>query len=146
MHHLQFVMRTLYPEEPSDLVLGNGTCFQSSRHKFKCSTLESEGLNPPSRFLFAIHYRFSAALHLFYIEDKIARGWPQHRSGSNPIPLTRWSKLTTTSWRWLSRQRRISVQRTRPRDILSCMALCTAVGAHAVLSSSCESWALAIWR
>ncbi|KFY87516.1 hypothetical protein V498_07143 [Pseudogymnoascus sp. VKM F-4517 (FW-2822)] len=69
----------IIPREPSDLFLGKGTYFQNSRQNFTCSTIKSEGLNPPSRFLFAIHYRFSAALHLFYIEDKIARGWPQHR-------------------------------------------------------------------
>ncbi|OBT54902.1 hypothetical protein VE04_04535 [Pseudogymnoascus sp. 24MN13] len=43
----EFVMRTLYPEEPSNLVLGNGTYFQSSRQNFKCLVVESEGLNPP---------------------------------------------------------------------------------------------------
>ncbi|KFY30935.1 hypothetical protein V493_01533 [Pseudogymnoascus sp. VKM F-4281 (FW-2241)] len=75
----EYIMRTLYPEEPSNLVFGNGTCFQNSRQNFKCSAFESTGLNPPNRFLFAVHHKFSAALHLFYIEDKIARGWPRHR-------------------------------------------------------------------
>lgn len=79
-------MRTLFPEEPSDLVLGNGTYFQNSRQNFKCSAVELEGLNPPSRFLFDIHNRFSAALHLFHMEDKVAEASPNIDQVRIPYP------------------------------------------------------------
>jgi len=35
----------------------------------------------PSPALLRIHFRFAAALHLFFIEDRIAEGWPQTPPG-----------------------------------------------------------------
>ncbi|RMD43111.1 hypothetical protein DV735_g1999, partial [Chaetothyriales sp. CBS 134920] len=44
--------------------------------RFKFSTPDAQTLPTPSIFLFDVHRRFAAALHLFSIEDTVARGWP----------------------------------------------------------------------
>ncbi|GAD95296.1 hypothetical protein TERG_03876 [Paecilomyces variotii No. 5] len=71
-----YKLETMYPEEMQGLVLGDGTALESTR-RFRFCTPNAEILPIPSFFLFGTHRRLAAALHLFYIEDKIARGWPQ---------------------------------------------------------------------
>lgn len=71
----------MYPEEILGLYLGDGTALEHTR-RFQLSTPDAETLPTPNFFLFGIHRRLAKALHLFYIEDKIARGWPQPPRGT----------------------------------------------------------------
>ncbi|KAJ9312633.1 hypothetical protein DTO271D3_7180 [Paecilomyces variotii] len=71
-----YKLATMYPEEILRLLLGDGTALEHTR-RFQFSTPDAETLPIPNFFLFGIHRRLAKALHLFYIEDKIARGWPQ---------------------------------------------------------------------
>ncbi|CAD6442542.1 7d2453ca-1636-4f09-a44c-930f8bdddb60 [Sclerotinia trifoliorum] len=67
-----------YPERPRDLYFGNGLPFSRSQSEvFSISTTDPRDVPLPSDFLFDIHRRFSSALHLFSIEDKISHGWPK---------------------------------------------------------------------
>lgn len=79
--HAQYTLETGFPEEMSGLVLGDGTTLESMA-RFKISTPNAKTLPTPAFFLFRIHRRFANALHLFYIEDKAARGWSQPRRGT----------------------------------------------------------------
>lgn len=71
----------MYPDEISDVILGDGRKLKSYI-RFKLSTPNVKTLPTPSTFLFGVHRRFANALHLFYIEDKVARGWPQPPRGT----------------------------------------------------------------
>ena len=71
----------MYPEEILGLSLGDGTALEQTR-RFQFSTPDAETLPTPNFFLFGIHRRLATVLHLFYIEDKIARGWPQPPRGT----------------------------------------------------------------
>ncbi|APA16183.1 hypothetical protein sscle_16g109530 [Sclerotinia sclerotiorum 1980 UF-70] len=67
-----------YPEHPRNLYFGNGLPFSGSQSEaFSISTTNPKDVPLPSDFLFDIHRRFSSALHLFSIEDKINDGWPK---------------------------------------------------------------------
>jgi hypothetical protein len=72
----------MYPESPSGLFLGDGTEIENLE-RFRFSTPNVENLPIPSLFLFGVHRRFAKALHLFYIEDKIAHGWPRSVRGAS---------------------------------------------------------------
>lgn len=48
---------------------------------FQLSTPDPKRLCLPSNFLINVHFRFATALHLFYIEDKVAKGWPRKEIG-----------------------------------------------------------------
>ena len=90
-------MCTQWPEEVTGLYLGDGSRFSGALHFFKLSTTDTRKLPLPSSFLLNIHFRFATALHMFYIEDKVARGWPSKSMGKsmhNP-PITT-TPLTTT--------------------------------------------------
>ncbi|KAL1982490.1 hypothetical protein VTN96DRAFT_1281 [Rasamsonia emersonii] len=65
-----------YPEECSGLFLGDGSEPQVPMHFFTVLP-DKNALPLPSSFLFDVHYRLATALHLFSIEDKIARDWPR---------------------------------------------------------------------
>ncbi|CRG84062.1 hypothetical protein PISL3812_01402 [Talaromyces islandicus] len=71
-----YTLETIFPDEISGLLLGDGTALESMA-RFKFSTPNPKTLPTPAFFLFEIHRRFASALHLFYIDDKVARGWPQ---------------------------------------------------------------------
>ncbi|KAL3456712.1 kinase-like domain-containing protein [Aspergillus heterothallicus] len=73
----KYEMRKQYPEEPSDLYLGDGSPVRSTYHPFNLSTSDARSLPLPSNFLINVHHRFATALHLFFIEDKVKRGWPR---------------------------------------------------------------------
>ncbi|KAF2490044.1 hypothetical protein BU16DRAFT_518730 [Lophium mytilinum] len=72
----RYTMTTLYPEECTGLQFSNGVLFENTIHMFTVRTKDPVHLCLPSAFLFRVHYRFSNALHLFSIEDRIAKGWP----------------------------------------------------------------------
>lgn len=84
---MQYGIRTLYPEEVSGLYLGDGGPLEGVLHFFGLSTTDINRLCLPSNFLINVHFRFANALHLFYIEDKIAHGWPSEPRGKD-YPLT----------------------------------------------------------
>ncbi|KAE8151741.1 kinase-like protein [Aspergillus avenaceus] len=72
---IEYALRKLYPEPPVDLYFADGTMFRNTLHFFKIVGYDTKSLTPPNPLLFEIHRRFSYALHLFSIEDKIAHGW-----------------------------------------------------------------------
>jgi hypothetical protein len=74
---LQYSIVKLYPEECGGLFFNDKSPFNQFLHRFTLRTTDPNHLPLPSRFLFRIHYSFVTALHLFSIEDKIARGWPR---------------------------------------------------------------------
>ncbi|KAL4783788.1 kinase-like domain-containing protein [Aspergillus varians] len=88
-------MRKQYPEEVSGLYVGDGTPFDSTFLFFQLSTSDAKRLCLPSSFLINIHFRFATALHLFYVEDKAARGWPSPSIGLS-VP-----GVVSQSFRWL---------------------------------------------
>ncbi|BCS25457.1 uncharacterized protein APUU_50168A [Aspergillus puulaauensis] len=90
-------LRRLYPDEISGLYLGDGTRFQNIMHYFQLSTPDPKHLFLPSNFLINVHFRFATALHLFYIEVKVARGWPRKSIGLS-LPQRVRSGLC---WLWL---------------------------------------------
>lgn len=45
-------------------------------HLFTMSTKDPAVYSLPSRALLRLHFRLAKSLHLFYIEDRIAEGWP----------------------------------------------------------------------
>ncbi|KAL4904118.1 hypothetical protein BDW74DRAFT_168577 [Aspergillus multicolor] len=72
----------------SGLYLGDGTRLRSTLHFFELSTTDTEKLPLPSGFLMNVHFRFATALHLFYVEDKAASGWPPRQRGFTlPQPI-----------------------------------------------------------
>ncbi|RAL11824.1 kinase-like protein [Aspergillus homomorphus CBS 101889] len=94
----RYAMRTQYPEEVSGLFLGDGTPFRRGLVHFDLSTADPERLPLPSSLLIDVHFRFAAALHLFYIEDKAARGWS---SASLSLSLPSFVRRSLT-WLWLT--------------------------------------------
>ncbi|RMZ81437.1 hypothetical protein DV738_g2159, partial [Chaetothyriales sp. CBS 135597] len=78
------VLETSYPGRVSGLLLGDGTPLRGMVG-FQFSTPDPQTLPTPSIFLFEVHRRFATALHLFSIEDTIARGWPQQPRGSSDL-------------------------------------------------------------
>ncbi|ESZ96856.1 serine/threonine protein kinase [Sclerotinia borealis F-4128] len=74
---MYYALAMKHPETPRNLFFGNGVYFSGFRAWFSISTTNPRNLPLPSDFLFDIHRRFTTALHLFSIEDKINRGWPK---------------------------------------------------------------------
>jgi hypothetical protein len=70
-------MGTQHLEQPSGLFFGDGTPYDGLLHLFELFTSDPKGLRLPSNSLINVHYRFAAALHLFYIQDEVNRGWPR---------------------------------------------------------------------
>ncbi|KKZ68518.1 hypothetical protein EMCG_05802 [[Emmonsia] crescens] len=64
------------PEAPDGLTFGDGSKFDSIVHLFTMSTKDPVVYSLPSRVLLRLHFRLAKSLHLFYIEDRIAEGWP----------------------------------------------------------------------
>lgn len=69
----------LYPEPCADILLGDGSQVDICITFFEVHPKDELPL--PSGVLFDIHRRFATALHLFSVEDKIARGWPRPSRG-----------------------------------------------------------------
>jgi hypothetical protein len=78
----QYRITKLYPDPVSGLSFGHGDDFNSLFRYFTVSTPDPKSLPLPSRFLFEIHHRFASALHFFFIEEKIAKGWPKPHRGT----------------------------------------------------------------
>lgn len=69
----------LFPEQCSDVVLGDGSTLRDSIRFFEVNTTDTLPL--PSGGLLDIHRRFATALHLYFVEDKAARAWPRQSEG-----------------------------------------------------------------
>ncbi|KAJ0414819.1 kinase-like domain-containing protein [Aspergillus carlsbadensis] len=94
-----------HPGQPHGLLLGDGTPYQGLLHLFELLTSDPKGLCLPSNRLINIHHRFAAALHLFYIQDQVNRGWPRPRWGvSLPSPVSHFFKSL-----WLCLPQRLRV-------------------------------------
>ncbi|KAF7874042.1 hypothetical protein EAF04_002714 [Stromatinia cepivora] len=93
-----------YPERLRNLFFGNGVRFSASLEWFSISTTNPKRLPLPSKFLFDIHRRFSSALHLFSIENKINRGW--HKPTSSILqklfrfPISIFKRAFHSLWLW----------------------------------------------
>ncbi|KAH8434372.1 aminoglycoside phosphotransferase family protein [Aspergillus melleus] len=83
LEHCVYGLCTQWPEEVTGLYLGDGSRFSGALDFFELSTTDTQKLPPPSNFLLNIHFRFATALHMFYIEDKVARGWPSKSMSIN---------------------------------------------------------------
>ncbi|KAL3496131.1 kinase-like domain-containing protein [Aspergillus germanicus] len=104
-YHEKYAMGKQHPEQPSGLFLGDGTPFDNLLHLFELSTSDPKGHCLPSNFLISVHYRFAAALHLFYRQDNVNRGWPHLRwDFSLPAPL---SHLFKSLWLCLPQRLRV---------------------------------------
>ncbi|KAK2823874.1 hypothetical protein FQN49_007532 [Arthroderma sp. PD_2] len=64
------------PEECTGLTLSNGAPFNGLVHMFHMYTQNPSLYCLPNPDLFQIHYKVATALHLFYVEDRISKGWP----------------------------------------------------------------------
>ncbi|KAL5336018.1 hypothetical protein BJX70DRAFT_373895 [Aspergillus crustosus] len=72
-----YIMTKVFPEEVSGLFMEDNTPFDDSIEYFTFSTSDPEHLCLPSCFLIDIHHKFARAMHQFFVEDKIALGWPE---------------------------------------------------------------------
>lgn len=68
-----------------DLYFSDGTPFSEYGHIFTIHTDNAATHCLPSPFLFHIHYMIASSLHLFFIEDRIAAGWPPALLGRLPL-------------------------------------------------------------
>ncbi|KAB8210100.1 hypothetical protein BDV34DRAFT_187922 [Aspergillus parasiticus] len=75
----------MFPEEPTGRYFCDGTLFSGSTHIFTINTDNPHTHCLPSPFLFYVHHMIASSLHLFFVEDRIAAGWP-------PAPLFTWGK------------------------------------------------------
>ncbi|KAL3472023.1 kinase-like domain-containing protein [Aspergillus californicus] len=66
-----------WPEELVGLSLSDGTPFSDSFHPFTIHSDNPATYYLPSNVLFRMHFRIASALHLFFIEDCVAAGWPR---------------------------------------------------------------------
>ncbi|KAI9644155.1 hypothetical protein NHQ30_007508 [Ciborinia camelliae] len=102
--HVMYRVHGKYPEEPKGLFFGNGLPFSVSHpENFDISTTNPQELPLPSDFLFDIHRRFTSALHLFSIEDKINRGWPKPGilQSLPGFPISIFKRAFHSLWLWV---------------------------------------------
>ncbi|TGO20033.1 hypothetical protein BTUL_0001g00400 [Botrytis tulipae] len=69
--------RWLFPEDCYGLFLGDGTEWEDNILFTQISTPDMKRLPLPSCHLFEVHSRFATALHQFFVDDKISKGWPK---------------------------------------------------------------------
>ncbi|KAL3442965.1 hypothetical protein BJX65DRAFT_298602 [Aspergillus insuetus] len=101
----KYAMGKKHPEQPFGLLLGDGTPYDGLLHLFELSTSDPKGHCLAGNFLINTHYRFAAALHLFYIQDKVNHEWPRPRWDlSLPAPV---SHLFMSLWLCLPQQLRV---------------------------------------
>lgn len=74
-------MHNTSPEECSGLFFADGSELQFGAGSFVMTTPDEKALPLPSSLLFDAHARFAAALHHFWVKDKIAEGWPPSQRG-----------------------------------------------------------------
>ncbi|TGO62029.1 hypothetical protein BOTNAR_0120g00150 [Botryotinia narcissicola] len=104
----QYGLYMLFPEDCYGLFLGDGTEWEDNILFTQISTPDVKRLPLPSCHLFEVHSQFATALHQFFIDDKISKGWPKLRFGRwlygptgaisvTRIPLGFYIKQTTSS-------------------------------------------------
>ncbi|KAJ5158373.1 Aminoglycoside phosphotransferase [Penicillium coprophilum] len=81
-----YFVHRLSPEPCGGLFLSDGSHWNSTMQMF---IMESQDTNQhlPDPFLLRTHYRIAASMHLFYVEERIAEGWPSP-------PLFRFNQVT----------------------------------------------------
>jgi hypothetical protein len=72
----------IYPEPYGDILLADGSPFDEENcfRNFVLQTEDPKELPLPSPFLLKTHYKLVNALHHFYVEERIAEGWPPLQS------------------------------------------------------------------
>ncbi|KAF7947205.1 uncharacterized protein EAE97_004454 [Botrytis byssoidea] len=73
----QYGLYRLFPEDCYGLFLGDGTEWEDNILLTQISTPDMKRLPLPSCHLFEVHSRFATALHQFFVDDKISKGWPK---------------------------------------------------------------------
>lgn len=107
IYSLQYIAVTMWPEECTNLVFSDGSPFQGPVHMFDIHTRDPALYPLPSPVLLRVHFRFASALHLFFVEERVSKGWPQPPLGTVPTSMHHSIRLTgiVEQLRWVRQLR-----------------------------------------